>query len=83
MKKFLKLIENNKWIFAETMPKIPHYYIVKDDLSNGDKKLFDEFDKYIKINGYSGKFYSKIYIYLNINDYKYWAIDNILNREKI
>jgi hypothetical protein len=65
------------------MPGIPHYYIVKDDLSNDDKKLFDEFDEYIKMNGYSKKFYSKKYIYLNIDDYKYWVIDNILNREKI
>ena len=37
------------------MPGIPHYYIVKDDLSNDDKKLFDEFDEYIKMNGYSKK----------------------------
>ena len=65
------------------MPGIPHYYIVKDDLSNDDKKLFDEFDEYIKTNGYSRKFYSKKYIYLNIDDYKYWVIDNILNKAKI
>ena len=83
MDKFYNLIEQNKWIFAKTMPGIPHYYIVKDDLSNDDKKLFDEFDEYIKMNGYSKKFYSKKYIYLNIDDYKYWVIDNILNREKI
>ena len=83
MDKFYNLIGQNKWIFAKTMPEIPHYYIVKDDLSNDDKKLFNEFDEYIKMNGYSRKFYSKKYIYLNIDDYKYWVIDNILNREKI
>jgi hypothetical protein len=65
------------------MPGIPHYYIVKDDLSNKGKKLFDKFDEYIKINGYSKKFYSKKYTYLDIGDYKYWVIDNILNRAKI
>ena len=83
MDKFYNLIRQNKWIFARTMPGIPHYYIVKDDLSNDDKKLFDEFDEYIKMNGYSREFYSKKYIYVNIDDYKYWVIDNILNKAKI
>lgn len=83
MKKFHKLIKQNEWIFAKTMPEIPHYYIVRDNLSDDDKKLFDEFYKYIKINGYSKKFYSKQYTYLNIDNYKYWIIDNILNRAEI
>lgn len=83
MKKFLKLIEQNKWIFAKTMAEIPHYYIVRDKLSDNDKKAFDEFDKYIKKNGYSKKFYSKQYLYFNIGNYKYWIIDNILNRAKL
>jgi len=48
-----------------------------------DKKLFDEFDEYIKMNGYSKKFYSKKHIYLDVDDYKYWVIDNILNKAKI
>ena len=76
-------IKNSKWIFAKTMPEIPHYYIVRDSLSDDDKKLFDEFDKYIEINGYSKKFYSKEYTYLDIDEYKYWVIDNILNRARI
>jgi len=82
MKKFLKLIENNKWIFAETMPEIPHYYIVKDDLSNDDKKLFDELKINIDKNGYTKEYRSEEYRYVDIYDYKYWVIDNILNREK-
>jgi hypothetical protein len=75
-----KFINRNKWIFAKTMSDIPHYYIVRDNLSENDKKLFDEFDVFIKKNGYIAEFYSKQYIYFNTGNYKYWVIENILNR---
>jgi len=55
-------IKRNKWVFAKTMSEIPHYYIVRDNLSDNDQKLFDEFDVFIKKNGYAKKFYSKQYI---------------------
>jgi len=83
MKKFTELIEENNWTFAKTMAEIPHYYIVRDNLSENDKKLFDEFAEFINKNGYIEKFYSKQYTYYNIGNYKYWAIDNILNRAEL
>ena len=73
-------IDRNKWVFAKSMPKIPHYYIVRDRLSENDKKLFDEIEVFIKKNGYTEEFYSKQYIYFNIGGYKYWVYENILNR---
>lgn len=82
MKKFIKLIERGKWVFAKTMPEIPHHYIVRDNLSDDDKKLFDEFDLFIRENGYTKKFYTKKYQYVDIEGYKYWIIENILNRGK-
>jgi len=81
--RFLDLILSNKWNFAKTMPAIPHYYIAKDDLSVSDQKLFDEFKKSINAKGYVKKFHEKEYKYIDIGGYKYWIIDNILNREKI
>jgi len=81
--KFLKLRENNKWIFAKTMKDIPHEYIIQDGLSKDDKQLFAEFKIYIDKNGYTKKFYSKEYKYIDIYGYKYWVIENILNRTKI
>lgn len=83
MKKIKKFIMRNKWTFAKTMPEIPHYYVVRDNLSDKDKKIFDEFSEFIKKRGHTAKFYSKEYTCLNINNYKYWVIENILNREKI
>ena len=76
-------IKRNKWVFAKTMAEMPHYYIVRDNLSENDKKLFDEFDVFIKKNGYTKKFYSKQYTYFNIGHYKYWVIENILNRDSL
>lgn len=76
-------INGAKWIFAKTMPEIPHYYIVRDNLSENNKKLFDEFDVFIKKNGYAKMFYSKQYTYFNIGNYKYWVIENILNRDVV
>lgn len=75
-----KFVSRKKWTFAKTMPEIPHHYIVRDYLTENDKKLFDKFDEFIKKNGYTIKFYSKPYTYYNIGSFKYWVMDNILNR---
>jgi len=65
------------------MTEIPHYYIVRDLLSQSDKEIFDEFDLFIKKNGYTKEFYSKQYTYFNIGKLKYWVIENILNRAEL
>ena len=83
MKKIIKLIKNYEWTFAKTMPEIPHYYIVRGNLSKEDQKTFDEFKLFIEKNGYIKKFYEKEYQYTDINGYKYWFIEDILNREKL
>ena len=81
--KFLKFIQDSKWVFTKTMPEIPHHYIVRDDLSVPNQKLFDEFKEFIDKKGYSKKFYEKEYKYIDMEGYKYWIIENILNREEI
>lgn len=78
-----KFINRNKWVFAKTMSEIPHYYIVRDSLFEDDKKLFDEFDMFIRKNGYTKKFFSKQYTYFNIGNYRYWVIESILNRAEL
>lgn len=77
------IVNKNKWIFAKTMAEIPHYYIVRDNLSEDDRKLFDEFAMLINKNGYTKEFYSRQYTYYNIGNYKYWVIENILNRAEL
>jgi len=83
MRKIEDFINRNEWTFTKTMPKIPHYYVVRDDLTTEDKKTFDYFQEIKLKRGYTAKFYSKEYTYINIGNYKYWIIENISNREKI
>ena len=50
IKKFHKLVKQNEWIFAKTMPEIPHYYIVRDNLSDDDKKRINrKFSQKLKV----------------------------------
>lgn len=79
---FGELIKSVKWQFAKTMPDIPHEYIV---IENYPKKKDEirQFVKEIESNGYTQNFFTKEYKYLEIGDYKYWVIENIINRAKI
>jgi hypothetical protein len=77
------LISKYNWTFAKSMKHIPHSYIVRDELAEEDKLLYNEFAEFIKKEGYGEKFFSKTYYYINIGEYKYWVIGNILNRTKI
>jgi len=76
-------IDEMSWRFAKTMPEIPHYYVVREELLKEKIIIFDEFDNYIKNKGYQESFYGQNYNYLDLGNYKYWIIDNILNRAKL
>lgn len=76
-------LDRMTWTFAKTMPEIPHEYIVRDSLPADDKETFDAFRRYIHEKGYSDSFGIRTYTYLNLGEYKYWVIENVLNREKI
>jgi hypothetical protein len=72
------------WIFAKTYAKIaPHEYIVKEN----EPELFDEYKKKIDLSGKEESFTlhekTNIYRYYYEGNYKYWIIENILNRAKI
>lgn len=79
IKEFISSVD---WQFAKTMPEIPHEYIVTNQYPDKIERI-KEFVEEIEKNGYAKKFYGKQYKYLEIDGYKYWAIENILNREKI
>ena len=77
-----KFINFVKWQFAKTMPEIPHEYIFTDRYPKKAEEI-SAFIKQINTNGYAKTFYSKEYKYLVIDDYRYWVIENIINRAKI
>lgn len=76
-----KEITEQKWIFAKTYAKTaPHEYIVR----KSSPKFFDKMKKLIDQEGYDAPWRDgTIYRYLKIGDYKYWYIEDILNRDKI
>lgn len=77
-----EFIDSVKWQFAKTMPEIPHEYIVIDKHPDKSDEI-NTFIAEIEKNGYKKSFYGKEYKYLEINGYKYWVIENIINRAKI
>jgi hypothetical protein len=81
---YLRLFENFidkiNWTFAKTMAEIPHYYIVRDNLLENEKKEFDELSSLINEKGIYEQFQMKQYKYLRLGKYKYWVIDNVINR---
>ncbi len=71
------------WIFAKTYAKIaPHEYIVEEN----EPELFSEYKKKIEESGKEEEFTlhgnTNIYKYFYEGGYKYWIIENILNRAK-
>ena len=80
----LILIDKQEWTFAKTYAKIaPHEYFV--DKSNIE--LFDKLNKFIDEYGVDEMFElsdtKHEYRYLNLEKYRYWKCDNILNRTEV
>jgi hypothetical protein len=72
------------WIEAKTYAKIaPHEYIVQED----EPAVYDKYEELIKKYGKDEEFTlhgkTNTYKYYYEGDYKYWVIENILNRVKI
>ncbi len=85
-----KFVSDKKWIFAKTYAKtFPHEYIVKDNLDEKGREEFEKIVEFISNNGYQKKFFKRVYVYFEIDGFKYWTMGNpinetnILNREKI
>ena len=75
MDKVLEAIDHLEFVFAKTMPKIPHYYTVKNEQN---KEYYETLFFHILNNGYDDKFFKKTFRYANIGVYKYWIMaDNI------
>ncbi len=71
MKRIIKTIKNNKWIFAKTMPSNPHSYIRRSKDNNDDFIYFVGFiRRFGKVYNYGGR----NYVGLNINGHLYWTM---------
>jgi hypothetical protein len=82
-----KALRNGTFIFAKTMPEIPHEYTTVKKWDDPD--LFMQVCKYIQDNGVREKFAKSYYKYYYLDDYKYWLMRDmymkgfyIINRAK-
>ena len=72
--KYDDFIRRQTWTFAKTMANIPHWYIVKDRLSQDDRILFEEFVQYIRDNGIYARFWKYNFPYLHHDGFYYWSM---------
>jgi hypothetical protein len=70
-------INSMEWKFSKSMPQWPHWYVLREDSS---AREFDFLHRLIRKFGYPDKWGSRTDYYLVVGKFKYWAIDNVLNR---
>jgi hypothetical protein len=72
-------------MFAKTMPKWPHEYLVRHRV---DEQLFEALVTHIRAHGYEGRFYRRLITYYEEDGLVYWtmgaplAATTIINRCK-
>lgn len=64
-------VRQEKWTYANTMSQWPHEYIVR---ARVDEKLFEQFVRHIRANGYEGAFYQETFIYYEEGGMLYWTM---------
>ena len=81
LQEFLDFVKAHDWVYAKSMPTIPHTYVVKTSCRDIDE--FYRAVMYIRQHGTPRKFYSKTFIYLDCAPYTYWTMGNPLDVTKI
>ena len=84
LEKMSSFVNRVDWVNAKTYEKkAPHSYVVKDNLNDEDKKIFEEVVAFIRDNGIPEKFYKTYFIYYYYGGYKYWTMGNPIEQTKI
>ena len=74
------LLKNAKFVFAKSMPKLPHHYTLRE---TWDSNTFDYVVQKIRELGVPERFFKKTYIYYYANGYKYWTMGNPINETRL
>ena len=70
-------IDSMDWRFGRSWPQWPHWYVVR---KRSTAREFDSIASLIERFGYSDRWNTRTSYYLVIGKFKYWVIDNVLNR---
>lgn len=79
---FREFIASRRWQFAKTMARIPHEYTVAAWYPS-KRPEFDEAVMFIREHGYEQKFFSKTYLYYDVDGLQYWTMGNSLEITKL
>ncbi len=72
-KEVQSFLEDGKWIFAKTMPKNPHYYILRKNYKGDDIEKFYIISSYIRKWGELEYKFGSCWRVLKLGNYKYWS----------
>lgn len=75
-----QLLDQAKFVFAKSMPKMPHHYTLRE---TWDSNTFDYVVQKIRELGVPERFFKKTYIYYYANGYKYWTMGNPINETRL
>jgi hypothetical protein len=81
------LIESSRWIFAKTMPHIPHWYSLRREAP--DEARFEWFVMFIRERGERRRWGPYNHHYLDLDGWSYWTMGApveqtiVINRARI
>lgn len=67
-----RFIADSEWVFAKTMPQIPHWYTLRRK-ARCDAS-FEEFVLEIRVRGVVRPFGRRSFTYLDVDDWTYWTM---------
>lgn len=65
-------IADHEWVFAKTMPHIPHWYTLRRKARRDED--FVAFVQEIRFRGVPRQFGSRSFTYLDVDDWTYWTM---------
>ena len=71
-KEIQQFIGDHEWVFAKTMPQIPHWYTLRSKAQRDED--FSAFVREIELRGVQRQFGQRSFTYLDFADWTYWTM---------
>lgn len=75
-----QILEKSEWIFAKTMPKNPHFYLIRSKIGNNEQFL--HIVAHIRFFGKAEIYEGQLYRVFYLNTYKYWTMSQDITNEE-